>query len=67
MDTLAYTKALEAAGIQSDHAEARAMALWDNMLPQLATKADLDSLLVKITLIVAAINGVLFALLRFTS
>ncbi len=42
IDTLAYSKALEAAGVERGAAEAHAEALAAHVLPQLVTKADLD-------------------------
>jgi ferritin-like metal-binding protein YciE len=44
IDTLAYVKALEAAGLDRSAAEAQAEALIRHILPDLATKADLDAL-----------------------
>jgi len=41
IDTLAYTKALEAAGVDRQAAEAQAEALVNHVLPDLVTKADL--------------------------
>jgi hypothetical protein len=42
IDTLAYAKALEAAGVDRQAAEAHAEALLKHVLPDLAIKADLD-------------------------
>jgi len=42
IDTLAYAKALEAAGVERHAAEAHAEALIGHILPELAGKADLD-------------------------
>jgi hypothetical protein len=42
IDTLAYAKELEAAGVARQAAEAHAIALTRHVLPDLATKADLD-------------------------
>ena len=42
IDTLAYSKHLEAAGVQREAAEAHAEALTRHVLPDLATKDDLD-------------------------
>ena len=42
VDTLAYVKALEAAGLDRQAAEAQAEALVNHVLPDLATKADLQ-------------------------
>jgi len=42
IDTLACTKALEAAGVDRNAAGAQAKALSKHVLPQLVTKADLD-------------------------
>ena len=41
IDTLAYCKALEAAGVDRRAAEAQAEALINHVLPDLVTKADL--------------------------
>lgn len=70
IDTLAYTKALEAVGIDRSQAEAHAQAMKDHVLPQLATKADIvdlkHSLTIRFLGIIAAFNTLLFALLRLT-
>ena len=42
IDTLAYAKELEAAGVERQAAEAHAEALTHHILPDLATKADLE-------------------------
>jgi hypothetical protein len=73
IDTLAYSKALEAAGIDRSAAEAQAEALANHVLPQLVTKADLDiaverlehRLTLRLIGIVGAFDAALFALLRF--
>jgi hypothetical protein len=44
IDTLGYAKRLEAAGFERGQAEAQAEALRDEVIPQLATKLDLDHL-----------------------
>lgn len=44
LDTLAYTKELESAGISREHAEAHAKAARDFIMPELATKADIARL-----------------------
>ena len=41
IDTLAYTKALEAAGVDRQAAEAHAEAMIHHVLPELVTKPDL--------------------------
>jgi hypothetical protein len=41
LDTLAYAKQLEAAGVDRDIAEAHAKAMVDHVIPQLATSADI--------------------------
>jgi hypothetical protein len=43
IDTLGYTKYLEAQGVPRATAEAHAEAVNRYLFPQLATKADLDS------------------------
>ena len=77
IDTLAYTKALDAAGVDRRAAEAQAEALVKHVLPDLVTKADLEQaierlahrLTVRFFGIVLGVNGlmngILFALLRF--
>jgi len=47
IDTLAYTKALEAAGVDRRTAEAHAEALTKFAMPDVATKADIERLEVK--------------------
>jgi hypothetical protein len=42
IDTLAYAKHLEAAGVPRPEAEAQAEALTQHVLPDLATKDDLE-------------------------
>ena len=42
IDTLSYVKRLEGAGMDRKLAEAQAEAMRDDVVPQLATKADLD-------------------------
>jgi hypothetical protein len=44
IDTLAYAKHLEAAGVGREQAEAHAEALNQHIFPDLATKQELDSL-----------------------
>jgi hypothetical protein len=44
VDTLAYTKALEAGGLDRRAAEAHVEALTKHVFPALATKVDLDAL-----------------------
>jgi hypothetical protein len=80
IDTLAYSKALEASGVDRKAAEAHAEALTKYVLPDLVTKADLAATKVeleqameriehRLTLrligIVGAFDAALFALLRF--
>jgi hypothetical protein len=77
IDTLAYTKALEAAGVDRRAAEAQAEALIKYVPPDFATNADLEQALERLEHrltvrifrmmlgIVGVIDGVLFALLRF--
>ncbi|HYU11488.1 MAG TPA: hypothetical protein VEK82_02855 [Stellaceae bacterium] len=48
IDTLAYCKALEAAGVDRRTAEAQAEALINHVLPDLATKADLVAMKVEL-------------------
>jgi hypothetical protein len=73
IDTLAYTKALEASGLDRKAAEAQAEALASHVLPQLVTKTDLDiaverlehRLTLRLIGIIGAFDAALFALLRF--
>ena len=80
VDTLAYSKHLEAAGIDRQAPEAQAEALTKYVLPDLVTKADLTAtkteleqaiersehrLTLRVIGIVGAFNAALFALLRF--
>jgi hypothetical protein len=77
IDTLAYCKALEAAGIDRHWAEVQAEALVNHVLPDLVTKTDLDHALERLEHhltvrvfgmvlgIVGVMDGLLFALLRF--
>lgn len=77
IDTLAYSKALEAAGVDRRAAEAQAEALVKHVLPDLVTKADLEQAVERLehrlTLrffglmlgVNGLMNGILFALLRF--
>lgn len=44
IDTLGYVKRLEAAGFKREQAEAQAEALRDEVVPQLATNARIESL-----------------------
>lgn len=44
IDTLSYVKRLETAGLDRKVAEAHAEALRDDVVPQMATKPDLDRL-----------------------
>jgi hypothetical protein len=44
IDTLAYVRALETAGLDRKVAEAHVAALRDNILPELATKQDVNDL-----------------------
>ena len=79
VDTLAYSKHLEAAGIDRRAAEAHAEALTKYVLPDLVTKADLEvaktdleqaiersehRVTLRLIGVVGAFNAALFALLR---
>lgn len=72
IDTLAFTKHLEGAGVQRPEAEAHAEALTRHILPDIATKADLEQLKHDLTVrffglmlgVSGLMNGILFALLR---
>lgn len=50
IDTLAYAKHLESAGIDRPAAEAHAEAMARHVFPQLASKADLEKAVSDITL-----------------
>jgi hypothetical protein len=52
IDTLAYTKALEAGGLDRKAAEAHVEALAKHVFPALATKADLDALEIRLERVV---------------
>ncbi len=73
IDTLGYTKALEAAGVDRQAAEAQAEAMASTCCRNLVTKADLDiaierlehRLTLRLIGIVGAFDAALFALLRF--
>jgi uncharacterized membrane protein YdfJ with MMPL/SSD domain len=68
IDTLEYVKKLEAAGIDRRQAEAHAEALRDAATDQLATKADLTELEMRLIKYMVgqtlAIAAIVFALLR---
>jgi hypothetical protein len=76
IDTLAYCKALEAAGVDRPVAEAQAEALVNHILPDLVTKVDLEQAIERLEHrltvrvfgmvlgIVGVMDGILFALLR---
>jgi hypothetical protein len=65
-----FTKHLEQAGVDRSVAEAQAEAMNRFVVPQRATKPDLEKLEASLTLrmvaIVATLNGLLFALLKLT-
>ncbi len=67
IDTLAYSKHLEAAGIDRHAAEAQAEALTKYVVPDLVTKAERieHRLTQRVIGIVGAFDAALFALLRF--
>jgi uncharacterized protein YaaN involved in tellurite resistance len=48
IDTLAYAKALEAAGVERQAAEAHAEALTHHVLPDLVTKPDLEQVVARL-------------------
>ena len=77
LDTLAYAKHLEQAGIERAHAEALAEAMNAHVVPDLATRLDLENLrrdliaaMHQIQLqsigIFAVLLGVLFAFIKLT-
>ncbi len=74
IDTLGYMKYLEEHGVARSQAEAHAEAANRFPFPQLATAADLKlavaelklDLTTRVLAIVAALNGLLFALLKLT-
>jgi len=57
IDTLAFVKRLSAAGMNARHAEALAEALTDHAFTEVATKADLKELELRLTMRM----GVMFA------
>ena len=65
IDTLAYVKELEAAGIDRNVAEAHVKALSDHALPDFATKADLGTLKSELTIrlggMIVVATGILLA------
>ena len=77
VDTLAYMKALEAAGVDRNAAEAQAGARARYVLPELVTKGDLDIGLERLEHrltfrffgmllgVVGVMDAILFGLLRF--
>ena len=77
IDPLAYTKGLEAAGVERRTAEAQAEALVNHVLPDLVPRADLEQAIAqlehRLTVrffglmleVNGLMNGILFALLRF--
>lgn len=75
IDTLAYARELEGAGVDRRTAEAHVKAMTAHILPELATKQDLlrleERLKHELTLrmfgIVLALNSLLFALVKLTS
>ena len=60
IDTLGYTKRLEAAGFNRQQAEAHAEALRDELVPQLATSTDLDKMASRIETAVARVETALW-------
>jgi predicted nucleic acid-binding Zn-ribbon protein len=48
IDTLSYVKKLESAGVERRQAEAHAEAIRDEVAPQLATKLDLDTAVIRL-------------------
>jgi hypothetical protein len=77
IDTLAYAKALEAAGLSREAAEAQVRAFAEHVLPEIVTPTYLDQRLEQLEhrltvrmfgfmlAINGLMNGILFALLRF--
>jgi hypothetical protein len=62
LDTLAYSKTLEEAGISRDHAEAHAKAARDFIMSELVTKSDLATALDTATLRLTVRFGAMLAL-----
>ncbi len=60
IDTLGYVKRLEAAGFKREQAEAHAEALRDELVPQLATTADVERLGDRIETAIAKMEGALW-------
>lgn len=63
IDTLAFTEALENAKVPQAQARAHAKAMKDHVLPQLATKHDLTTLLIQMTGINLAIASLSVAII----
>ncbi len=59
VDTLGYVKALEAVKVKRSIAEAHANAIKDHILPQLATKHDLESLFNRMLIVNLVIAGLI--------
>jgi hypothetical protein len=77
LDTLAFSKHLQEAGVDRTHAEAHAEAMNRYLLPDLVTKPDLiavehrltavmHTVEIRILGIVGAMLGILFALIKLT-
>ena len=68
IDTLSYVKRLEAAGVDRKTAEAHAEAINAHVVPELATKSDIETLLWKHSLAtllcVLAIGGLLIRFVK---
>jgi hypothetical protein len=65
IDTLAYAKHLEDNGVDRRAAEAHAQGLLRFIMPDIATKADLDALALKLVLANLTITGFALALAKF--
>jgi hypothetical protein len=70
LDTLAYVEHLTAAGVDAKQAKAHAKAMVDHILPQAATRADLDAAIHTLTLrmygAVLAAAGLVLAILKLS-
>lgn len=64
IDTLAYTKTLERAGVDRQVAEAHAEAMLHHVFPQLATKQDITELKLWLVVTVIGVAGISLAIAK---
>jgi hypothetical protein len=67
IDTLAYVKELEAAGLDRKLAEAHAAALRDRILPELATKQELRKELWRVAIAIGVGAAIIAAVVALAS